>query len=128
MKRQHFAHAQHLRHHAFVIESEAEEGIEAAQAWAREQLGMKIENNPDVVVLRYGLLSVGDARRVCELAASAPFAGEHKVILIAANRAYHEAQNALLKLFEEPPPRTYLFSYCRVWVDCYQPYVRALKS
>ena len=109
MKRQHLAHAQHLRHHAFVIESEAEEGIEAAQAWAREQLGMKIENNPDVVVLRYGLLSVGDARRVCELAASAPFAGEHKVILIAANRAYHEAQNALLKLFEEPPPRTYLF-------------------
>ena len=72
MKRQHLAHAQHLRHHAFVIEAEAEEGIEHAQAWAREQLGMKIENNPDVVVLRYGLLSVGDARRVCELAASAP--------------------------------------------------------
>jgi DNA polymerase III delta prime subunit len=98
-----------MRHHAFVIETEAEEGIELAQGWARKQLGMKIENNPDVVVLRYGLFSVEDARRVCELAAGAPFAGEHKVILIAANRAYHEAQNALLKLFEEPPPGTYLF-------------------
>jgi len=96
-------------HHAFVIEAGAEEGIEAAQAWTREELGMKIENNPDVVVLRYGLLSVEDARRVTELAASAPFTGEHKVVIISASRAYHEAQNALLKLFEEPSTGTYLF-------------------
>ena len=86
------------------------------------------KGNPDIVVLRYGLLSVEDARRVSELAAGAPFVGEHKVVIIAASRAYHEAQNALLKLFEEPPPGTYLFSYCQVWVDCYQPYVRAFKS
>ncbi len=98
-----------MRHHAFVIEEGEEEGIEVAQEWAREQLGMKIQGNPDVVVLRYGLFSVEDARRVSELAASAPFSGEHKVVIISASRAYHEAQNALLKLFEEPPRGTYLF-------------------
>lgn len=98
-----------MRHHAFVIEAEAEEGIEAAQAWAERELGMKAKGNPDVVVLRYGLLSVEDARRISELAAGAPFAGQYKVLIIAASRAYHEAQNALLKLFEEPPPNTYLF-------------------
>ena len=98
-----------MQHHAFVIEAEAEEGIAAAQAWAKKELGMKIENNPDVVVRQYGLLSVEDARRVSELAASVAFAGDTKVIIIAASRAYHEAQNALLKLFEEPPPGTYLF-------------------
>jgi DNA polymerase III delta prime subunit len=97
------------RHHAFVIEAGAEEGIEVAQAWAKKELGMHIENNPDIVVMRYGLLSVADARRVTELAAGAPFAGKHKVIIVVASRAYHEAQNALLKLFEEPPPGTYLF-------------------
>src|SRR3989338_11678976 len=104
-------------HHAFVIEEGAEEGIVVAQTWVEEELGMKVKNpsakfgagNPDVVVLRYGLLSVEDARRVTELAASAPFAGEHKVVIIAASRAYHEAQNVLLKLFEEPPRGTYLF-------------------
>ena len=53
-----------IRHHAFVIEAGAEEGIEAAQAWAERELGMKMKGNPDVVVLRYGLLSVEDARRV----------------------------------------------------------------
>ncbi|MBI4065779.1 hypothetical protein HY412_01115 [Candidatus Kaiserbacteria bacterium] len=98
-----------MRHHAFVIEDEAEEGIAAAQAWVEKELGMEAKNNPDIVVLHYGLLSVEDARRVSEIVASAPFAGEHKVVIIATSRAYHEAQNALLKIFEEPPKGTYLF-------------------
>lgn len=96
-------------HHAFVIEAEAEEGIEVAQAWAKQELGMTLEHNPDISVLRYGLFSVADARKVAETVASAPFAGEHKVVIIAASRAYHEAQNALLKVFEEPPAGTFLF-------------------
>jgi DNA polymerase III delta prime subunit len=98
-----------MQHHAFVIEAEAEKGIELAQAWAKENLGMKVENNPDIVVLEYGLLSVADARRVADIASGAAFSGEHKVVIIAASRAYHEAQNALLKIFEEPPEGAALF-------------------
>ena len=104
-------------HHAFVIEGEAEEGIAVALGFAERELGMKVEGlstglgagNPDIVVLQYGLFSVADARRVTDLAAGAAFAGEHRVIIIAAARAYHEAQNALLKVFEEPPAGTHLF-------------------
>ncbi len=98
-----------MQHHAFVIEAEAEEGIAVAQAWAEKELGMKARANPDVIVLKYGLLSVEDARRVSELAAGVAFSGDTKVVIIAASRAYHEAQNALLKLFEEPPQGAYLF-------------------
>lgn len=98
-----------MRHHAFVIEAEEEEGIAAAQAWAAQELGMRAKGNPDIVTLRHGLFSVEDARRVTELAASAPFAGAYKVLVVSAIRAYHEAQNTLLKLFEEPPEGTYLF-------------------
>ncbi|MCX6787606.1 MAG: hypothetical protein NT108_00355 [Candidatus Kaiserbacteria bacterium] len=98
-----------MRHQAFVIEAEEEKGIELALAWVERELGMRAEQNPDIAMLRYGLLSVDDARRVSELAAGASFAGEHKVLIISASRAYHEAQNALLKIFEEPPPGTYLF-------------------
>lgn len=95
--------------HAFVIESEVEEGVLVAQAWIEKELSVVVLGNPDVIVLRYGLLAVADARKVALMAAGAPFVGEYKVVIIAANRAYHEAQNALLKLFEEPPPNTYLF-------------------
>jgi hypothetical protein len=34
--------------------------------------------------------------------------GEEKIMVIAPERIFHEAQNALLKLFEEPPPATTL--------------------
>jgi hypothetical protein len=98
-----------LHPHAFVIEAVEDDGVETALLWTEKELGMKALGNPDVVVLRHGLLTVEDARKVFEVAASAPFAGENKVIIIAASRAYHEAQNALLKLFEEPPKNTYLF-------------------
>ncbi|HUY05428.1 MAG TPA: hypothetical protein VMV62_01785 [Candidatus Paceibacterota bacterium] len=98
-----------MQHHAFGIEAEAEEGIGIAQAWAERELGMTMHGNPDVVILRYGLFSVADARRVADIASGAPFAGGSKVVIIAANRAYHEAQNALLKVFEEPPAGTHLF-------------------
>lgn len=98
-----------MQHHAFAIEANADEGIARAYAWLSENLGMETTGNPDVLVLSYGLLSVEDARRVAEAAAGAPFAGDSKAVLIAASRAYHEAQNALLKIFEEPPRGTYLF-------------------
>jgi DNA polymerase III delta prime subunit len=98
-----------MNHHAFVIEAPAEEGVKVALAWVKRELGMEARGNPDITVLEYGLFSVEDARRVSELAAGAPFAGEHKVVIIAASRAYHEAQNALLKVFEEPPEGAFLF-------------------
>jgi len=98
-----------IRHQAFVVEAEAEEGIKCVELWAEKELGMSVQENPDFVVLRHGLFSVEDARRVSELAAGVSFAGAHRVIVITASRAYHEAQNALLKLFEEPPQGTSVF-------------------
>ncbi len=80
-----------------------------ALAWAERELGMVAKANPDIITFQFGLLSVDDARRVNENAIQAPIVGDTKVIIIAASRAYHEAQNALLKLFEEPPTGTYLF-------------------
>jgi len=98
-----------MRHHAFAIEAEGERGIEVALGWVAQELGMSAKGHPDIVILKYDLFSVEDARRVGEVAAQGPVAGEHKAIIIAASRAYREAQNALLKLFEEPPRGTFLF-------------------
>jgi len=106
------------RHHAYVIEAGEEAGVAAALAHIECELPSfakgygghgGIRSHPDLVILQYGLLSVEGARRVGELAAQSPAAGDIKAIVIAATRLYHEAQNALLKLFEEPPAGVSLY-------------------
>lgn len=96
-----------MAHHAYFFAGEQEAGITAALSYAKEALGLSLENNPDLIVFRYGLFSVEDARRVIRLAEQSAM-HDGKLIVIAVERIFHEAQNALLKLFEEPPVGTTL--------------------
>ncbi len=93
--------------HAYFYAGEQEAGIAVATKHATDVLGLSRENNPDLIIFRYGLFSVDDARRVIRIANQSAV-GSEKLIVIAAERIFHEAQNALLKLFEEPPLGTTL--------------------
>jgi hypothetical protein len=97
-----------MRHHAFYYAGDIEEGVAAALSFGERELGLSGINSPDLITLRYGLFSVDDARLICELASRAPLKGDAKLLVIATGRIFHEAQNALLKTFEEPAPGTYL--------------------
>lgn len=97
-----------MAHHAYFVTGESEQGIEAALAYAEAELGLARHNNPDLIVLRHGLFSVDDARKIIDSANRAPMNGEKKAIVISALRLFHEAQNAMLKVFEEPPAGTTL--------------------
>jgi hypothetical protein len=97
-----------MAHHAYLYAGDRAEGIEAGRAYAADALGLTGANHPDVAVFEYGLFSVADARRVAGFANQVPLEGDRKLIAIAAGRIFHEAQNALLKLFEEPTEGTTL--------------------
>lgn len=97
-----------MSHHAFFVAGDIEEGIQSALAYGERELGLSSTGNPDVLVLRYTLFPVEEARKIGELASRVPVQGEKKLIIIAASRFFHEAQNALLKVFEEPTPGTVL--------------------
>src|SRR5688572_18167245 len=88
--------------HAYYVTGEADEGIAKATAFAGRALGITGSANPDLVVLRYQHLSVDEARKLTDIAVAAP-CGEHKAVIVSTTRFFHESQNALLKLFEEPP-------------------------
>lgn len=90
--------------HAYYLTGDLESGIDSAHAFAKDSLGITPEQSQDLITLRYTTLSVDDARTLAAIEAQAPVAGDKKVIIIAAARLFGEAQNALLKLFEEPSP------------------------
>lgn len=97
-----------MAHHAYLLVNDAASGIAAARTFAADRLGLSGADHPDVTVFSYGLCSVADARRIAAFAAQAPVAGAHKCIIVYAGRLFHEAQNAFLKLFEEPAEGTTL--------------------
>lgn len=95
--------------HAYYTIGSLEAGEEASRNFIESALFSSKTKDGEVVVLRHGLLSVEDARRVIDIALRAPSQGNTKALIITADRFFHEAQNALLKIFEEPPSGTYLF-------------------
>lgn len=97
-----------MNHHAYFFAGDREEGILAALAYGERVLALIGPTNPDIITLRYDLFSVEEARGVHGIANRTSTKGEAKLVIIAAHRIFHEAQNALLKVFEEPAPGTYL--------------------
>lgn len=97
-------------HHAYCVEGAGREGLEVCAGAVREAFGLK-RDNPDVVAMSYGTFGVDEAEEFRRWAAERPMGGSgaHKFFILAADAYTHEAQNALLKAFEEPPPCTHFF-------------------
>lgn len=62
--------------------------------------------DPDTHVLDFTELKIDDARELTRQSFLAPVVSEVQVFIVSAESITVEAQNALLKLFEEPPDRS----------------------
>lgn len=91
-----------MSHHAYFHAGDRDAGIRAVRQFAERELSLRGTDNPDLIVFEYGLFSVEDARKVAGIASQSSVAGGKRLIALATGRIFHEAQNALLKLFEEP--------------------------
>jgi hypothetical protein len=94
-------------HHAYLLVGSKDEGERYFESFLNS-LGLKEAGNPDFHGYRVESFDIESAREVRDKAREKPF-GEKKVFLISAERFTHQAQNALLKTFEEPSKDVHFF-------------------
>ncbi|MDP3958090.1 MAG: hypothetical protein Q8Q36_01335 [bacterium] len=96
-------------HHAYLVSGEREAAVQELLAFLKEKAKLKVEGNPDVAVFRYETLGIDEARDLRALASRKSFSAGKKIFIVAAHFMTREAQNALLKLLEEPTADTHFF-------------------
>lgn len=68
-----------------------------------EEEGFEVRGNPDIYVRTYTHFGIDEARELRDRAALRGQGGAQRMFIITAPGMTHEAQNALLKTFEESP-------------------------
>lgn len=97
-------------HHAYFIEGNAASVVPELFGLIESKLGIALVGNPDFWHLRLDVLTIDDARRLRERQADMAFgAAAKKIFIIETASITVEAQNALLKIFEEPTRDTHFF-------------------
>jgi len=98
-----------LSHNANLIVGGDSVKDELISVLAKKQK-IKIQGNPDFFDRKYETLTIDDARALKSLAGTRPVDdGGKKIFVLTMNGITVEAQNALLKLLEEPPEYAHFF-------------------
>jgi len=95
-------------HHAYLIEGAREEIVPELLKFV-ESLGVKTSANPDFCHISVDSFKIEDARNLKSVEYEKGFSTGKKIFLISANNFLLEAQNTLLKIFEEPIENTHFF-------------------
>lgn len=94
-----------FKHHAYLIEGLLEECLGFVKT-ASMEVGFSTEANPDFRHSHYETLGIDEARELKSAQSQRPMYGDRKVFAISCDVITREAQNSLLKVFEEPTAGT----------------------
>ncbi len=95
-------------HHAYLIEGEREVVLKELTNFLELEVKFKIHGNPDFWYGEFDTLGIDDGRVLQERQIRKSLGGK-KIFVISTNFITREAQNSLLKVFEEPTTETHFF-------------------
>lgn len=95
-------------HHAYILSGDTASKKRLLFELLQKE-GIKRENNPDIFVHIAETVSVEDARMLSERQLRKSAGVGKKIFIVEFSHMTHEAQNALLKVFEEPTADTHFF-------------------
>ena len=98
-----------LQHHAYFIHA-IENSFDNLVGFLKKEFGISHRQNPDFFHEKYESLGIDESRRIKEIHSSKSFVtGSKRIFIIETSSITHEAQNSLLKIFEEPHEHTHFF-------------------
>ncbi len=104
-----WSHIATLTHHAYCL---VEEKIEQLFPILKKHHNIEPRGNPDFFHEKYETFGIDESRKLKELHSSKAFASDGKRIFVLEIQSItHEAQNSLLKIFEEPHEQTHFFIF-----------------
>lgn len=98
-----------LDHHAYLVLRTDNDARDMILDHVSREFAMQVIGNPDVVTEYFENFGIDDAKRVTTLQSRKSVGGGKQIIVLQCEQLTLEAQNALLKTFEEPTEDTILF-------------------
>ena len=98
-----------LDHHAYFIHA-FKDSVHHLKDFLKEKFNINHLQNPDFYHEKFETLGIDDSRKIKESHLSKSFTQDGKrIFVIEASNMTHEAQNSLLKIFEEPHEDSHFF-------------------
>lgn len=89
-------------HHAYCLEGKREKILEELFEFLENVLKFRVKGNPDFYSANFETLGIDEGRAINEMQSKKAVSSARRIFIIAANFITKEAQNSLLKMFEEP--------------------------
>lgn len=96
-------------HHAYLLEGDKENIFKELLFFLEDKIDFKIKSNPDFYLGDFDTFGIEDGRYINNFQSKKAIGGENKIIVIKTNFITVQAQNSLLKVFEEPTINTHIF-------------------
>ena len=96
-------------HHAYVLEGDRTLLAPDLYTFIEDELGIATLANPDFWYGKFDTFGIDDARKFKEMQNKKSISDGRRIFILAPQIMTREAQNSLLKIFEEPTANTYFF-------------------
>lgn len=89
-------------HHAYCLEGKRENILNELLKFLEDDLKFSVKGNPDFYSGDFDTLGIDEGRSINEMQSRRAVSSSRRIFIISANFITKEAQNSLLKMFEEP--------------------------
>ena len=96
-------------HHGYLVIGDRQDLKDSLFDFLENRLQINITQNPDFSFTDFNTLTIEDARNLSLNQTRKDFGSDKKIYVVSTNIITEEAQNALLKVFEEPTVGTHFF-------------------